>query len=211
VTPEVDPAEDSGSAGSVTGQWVEVYSPDGEPAQNEPVSVPAPRGGLAAVLLFGVSLVLVALGSVLPLAQAVAFAHAPGTASQTLSVEAWEITILPPDTGESGSQSSPLPIGYPLLLAGLLLIAAVVLRVRAHRAATTVGVIAATFLAAMVLTAGVFAVAWQGFGTPDEGLSSSIGNGFWVLVVAAVVGIVAAALRSGRGERAERDQPAPGE
>jgi hypothetical protein len=211
VTPESD---DSGTAGSVTGGWVEVYPPDGEHAEDEPRPVVTNRGGLAAVLLFGVTLVLVVMGSLLPLAQAVASSNQPGVTSQTLSVDAWEITILPSDPGSSGSQGSPLPIGYPLLLAGLLVIAAIVLRVRAHRSATVVGAIAATFLSALVLTTGTFAVAWKSFGSSeiDAGLVSGIGTGYWVLVVGALVAIVGAvSLRSGRGEPPERDEPAPGE
>lgn len=226
MTPDPDPSQDAGIAGSVTGEWVEVYPPEGEPAEDEPAPREVPRPALVAIGLFVTSLVLLVLGSVLPLAQA---AQASGDSNtsvvSTIGITAWQITTRQSVQGTSAvSQISPLPIGYPLLLALLLLVAAVVLRVRARRAAGVLGVVAAAFLSGLVVAIGAFAVAWEQLGSPDprDGFATEIGTGYWILVVACVVAVAAAVSgrrsESGRRlerrdlvERAEGDQPAAGQ
>jgi hypothetical protein len=218
VTP--DPDEDTDVAGSVTGEWVEVYPPDGEPPDDEPASVaPVTRSSMVAIGLFVVSLVLVVLGSVLPLEQSVAEPPAGLDMVFGINITPWRITYTQsaPDSGTS-SASGSLPLGYPLLLAALLLAVAVVLRVRARRAAHGFGVTAAAFLAGMVVMTGAFGLAWRqlGLATPQERFVTEVGSGYWVLVVACLVAVAGAV--SGRRserrdlvERAEGDQPAAGE
>lgn len=208
--PPNGPADEPGIAGSVSDQWVEVYPPDGAPPEEEPEPEldPEPRHQLAPVVpgLFGGSLVLVLLGSVLPLFNATV--RVSFRIASSLSVTAWRFTFadLGPDRAlESHSDPSPIPVGYPLAIAAVLLVATVALWLRSGwrpssgRPARVLGVVAAVFLAAVVFTLGMFEAAWRtlfGLGVPvaPGGLIASAGQGFWLLVVAALVGIAAAVL-----------------
>jgi hypothetical protein len=198
-----------GIAGSVAGEWVEVYPPDGaapEPAEPEPVDTePAPRIGPLASGLFGAALLLVLLGSILPLfraVQRVSFRFA-----QSIDVGAWRFTTanqfaVPSQGRSTQSVPTPFPLGYPLVLAGLLVLAAagLVLRAGWHpaslRPARLVGVIGATFLVGLVFALGMFEIAWRSVLDADAlgGLVAAPGQGFWLLVVAAMVASAAAVL-----------------
>lgn len=213
----------SGVAGSVTGEWVEVYPPDGEPAE-EPELAPEPVNRLVPVVggLFGGALVLVLLGSVLPLF--VATVRFSFRSASTESVTAWQSTTASLALDRelvTSHQGTPVPVGYPLALAGLLLAATVVLWLRAgwrpssNRVARTVGVIAATFLVSLVFAIGMFEIAWRQLFAIDagpiavSGLITGEGQGFWILVVAAIAAI-AAVVVSFR-TRTETDETTPTE
>ncbi len=206
--PGAGSAEDAGAGGSVTGEWVEVYPPDGAAPEDEEESFdPVPRSRLLPVVagLFGGALVLVLLGSVLPLFLAtVRFSFR--TAS-TVSVAAWQSTTSSLALDRelvTLRQGTPVPVGYPLAVAGLLLVAAVALWLRAgwrpssDRAARITGVVAATFLTSLVFAVGMFEIAWRQLFAIDAGPVSAgglivgVGQGFWVLVVAALAAIAAA-------------------
>jgi hypothetical protein len=227
--PPNGPGDERGSAGSVSDQWVEVYPPDGVAPEEapEPELDPEPRHRLAPVVpgLFGGSLVLVLLGSVLPLFDAnVRISFRTAT---SLSVTAWQFRFsdLGPDRVlESHSDPSPIPIGYPLLIAAVLLLVTVALWLRSGwrpstgRSARVMGVVAGAFLAAFVFTLGMFEAAWRTlFGlsaipVPAANLVGSVGQGFWLLVVAAVVAIAAIVLSFRLPTRAEPEpepEPAP--
>jgi hypothetical protein len=198
-----------GVAGAVSGEWVEVYPPDGEPPEaDEPALDPEPRSRLGPVAtgLFGAALLLVLLGSVLPLfraAERVSF-----QVVDSLTVSAWRFTsssLGPERPLTSHTAPTPVPLGYPLVIAGLLLVAAAGLGLRSGwrpaslRPAKLVGVIAATFLAGLVFALGMFEIAWRTLlsSAADDtagGLLAIPGQGFWVLVVAALAAIAAAVL-----------------
>lgn len=195
----------------MTGEWVEVYPPDGEPAEpDEPAIDPEPRSriGPVATGLFGAALLLVLLGSVLPLfraAERVTF-----QVVDSLTVSAWRFTsssLGPARPLTTHTAPTPVPLGYPLVIAGLLLVAAAGLGLRSGwrpaslRPAKLVGVVAATFLVGLVFALGMFEVAWRTLlssaadGADDGGgLLAIPGQGFWVLVVAALAAIAAAVL-----------------
>lgn len=216
-----------GLAGSVTGEWVEVYPPDSEaPEPEESVIGPESRTriGPVATGLFGAALILVLLGSVLPLFRATQRFNF-GLADM-LNVGAWRFTttsvfLVQSQRHATRSVPSPVPLGYPLVIAGVLLVAAAALGMRTGwrpsslGPAKVVGVVAATFLAGFVFTLGMFEVAWRTLlgsvaGDPDGGgLHAVPGQGFWLLVVAALAAIVAAALtwRLRQPERAEARPP----
>ncbi|HKN97723.1 MAG TPA: hypothetical protein VJX10_11440, partial [Pseudonocardiaceae bacterium] len=191
---------------------IEVYPPDGEaPEPEESVIGPESRTriGPVATGLFGAALILVLLGSVLPLFRATQRFNF-GLADM-LNVGAWRFTTTSVFLVQSHHQAthsvpSPVPLGYPLVVAGLLLVAAAGLGMRAGwrpsslRPARVAGVVAATFLAGFVFALGMFEVAWRTLlgtagGDPDgDGLKAVPGQGFWLLVVAALAAIVAAVL-----------------
>jgi hypothetical protein len=189
----------------VTGEWVEVFPPDGEPADEDEAPLdpgPRPRFASAATGLFGSSLVFVLLGSVLPLFRAIQPVSFGVTS--TLSVSAWRFTsanLVPGRAPITHSEPTPVPVGYPLLVVALLLAGAVVLWLRAGwrpsslRTAKLTGVVAATFLAGLVFAFGMFEIAWQTFNTSSNAtLVATAGEGFWALVIAAVAGITAVVL-----------------
>ncbi|HEX3648797.1 MAG TPA: hypothetical protein VHV49_10220 [Pseudonocardiaceae bacterium] len=206
--------DDPGIAGSVTGEWVEVYPPEGEPREAEPPEPddidpePASRIGPLATGLFGAALILVLLGSVLPLFRAVQ--QFRFGLADTLNVGAWRFTtanavLIPSQRQAIRSLPTPVPLGYPLIIAGLLLVAAAALGMRASwrpsslRATRLVGVVAATFLAGLVFALGMFEIAWRTLlavadGNADNSLTAAPGQGFWLLVVAALAAIVAVVL-----------------
>jgi hypothetical protein len=221
---EPNPPEDAGVAGSVTGEWVEVYPPDFVPPEDAPADFdPAEFGGDGFVDaegdpgrgsglstgLFVASLLLVLAGSITPLFQlSLEYGPSHTNLSDVLTASAWQLSVADQAPGETLTNHtgiSPLLIGVPLLLCALLVIAVVVLRLRVARAseparvvrtARVVGVVAAAFLAGLVFAVGMFETAWATFGSLSElgALSTTIGTGFWLLVLAAVVGIAAAAL-----------------
>lgn len=207
-----DAADQAGVAGSVTGEWVEVYQPDGTLTEEEPPATagpPARRMVLVVVVLFAASLLLVVVGSVLPLFRAaVQFldrTESYRTTVDILTADAWQLrTVDNPlnPTATAHAVATPVPLGYPLALAAVLLLAAVALWLKAAqqagtvRAAKPVGLVAAAFLAGMVIAVGMFEVGWGRLASADavEGLQPTIGLGYWLLVIGAVVGIVAAVL-----------------
>lgn len=228
--PPNGPADEPGVAGSVSDQWVEVYPPDDVAEEEpEPELDAEPRHPLAPVVpgLFGGSLVLVLLGTVLPLFTAtvrVSFRNA-----SSLSVTAWQFTFasLGPDRElESHSDPSPIPLGYPLAIAALLLVVTVGLWLRSGwrpssaRPARFMGVATTAFLAALVFTVGMFQAAWRtlfdlsSVAVTPGGLVASAGQGFWLLVVAVLVGIAGVVLsfrlpdRPAPEPEAEPEQPA---
>jgi hypothetical protein len=225
--PSSGPADEPGVAGSVSDQWVEVYPPGGAAPEEEPEPElePEPRHRLAPVVpgLFGGSLVLVLLGTVLPLFSATV--RVSFRTASSLSVTAWQFTFsdLGPDRVlESHSEPSPIPVGYPLAIAALLLVATVALWLRSGwrpssgRAARVSGVVAAAFLVAVVFTLGMFEAAWRtlfvlgAVPVTPSGLVASAGQGFWLLVVAALVGVGAAVLSFRLPTRPEPEpEPAP--
>jgi hypothetical protein len=217
--------DDGGVAGSVTGEWVEVYPPDGAPPDEEEQPLdPVPRSRFLPVVagLFGGSLVLVLLGSVLPLFLAtVRFSF---RSASTLSVTAWRSTTSSLALDRqlvTFHEDTPVPVGYPLAVAGLLLVVTVGLWLRASwrpssdRVAKIAGVVAASFLSALVFAIGMFEISWQQLLGIDAGpaavggLITGVGQGLWVLVVAALAAIAAAvvSLRV-RTEAEDHDLPA---
>ncbi|HEY0805282.1 MAG TPA: hypothetical protein VGD84_09465, partial [Pseudonocardiaceae bacterium] len=160
--------EDAGIAGSVTGQWAEIYPPDGgepEPARSERAEV-SPLAAVATVL-FGATAVLVVAGSFMPLFQAALSLGpaAPGI-TNTVSMDAWHLTQ--GDSVSSHVSAAPVPVGYPMVLAALLAVVVVVLRLRAarqptgERFANALGIAAAAFVTGLVFALGVFELAWRG-------------------------------------------------
>lgn len=225
--PEPTEPDAAGVAGSVTGEWVEVYQPDGTPADDEPTAQAGPPPHpmvLAVVVLFAVSLLLVVVGSVLPLFRAAAQfldrTDSYRTTVDILTADAWQLrTVDNPlnPVATAHSVATPVPLGYPLALAAVLLLAAVALWLKARqqagavRAAKPVGLVAAAFLAGMVIAVGMFEVGWGRLASADavEGLQPTIGLGYWLLVIGAVVGIVAAVLahRVAVAPEPEPDEP----
>jgi hypothetical protein len=199
--------DDDGAAGSVTGEWVEVYPPDGT-SDSEPELVPELRSKLSPIAtgLFGVSLVLVLLGSVLPLF--LATIRVSFRTASTINVSAWRFTStsLGPDRQlVTNARATLVPMGYPLVIAALLLVATLGLWLRAGwrpasgRPARLVGVVTATFLVGLVFALGMFELAWQNVFGPggigaDGGLEADTGQGFWVLLVGAVAAVAAVVL-----------------
>jgi hypothetical protein len=208
VTGSLPPSEQSstsgdvGIAGSVSAQWVEVYPPDATEPDVEPV--PPRRSGatanVAATSMFALTLVLVVVGSITPLFRAsVALGPSFTNINDVLSMDAWQLHTVEqvPDAQlPSQAEPAPVPVGYPLLLVALLLAVVIVLRFMANRerGARVLGIATATFLAGLVVALGMFEVGWRAFG--DSGaigpLSADAGVGFWVLVIAALMGVAAA-------------------
>lgn len=224
---EPNQPDEAGVAGSVTGEWVEVYQPDGAPQEEEPLvpAVSARRFGVTVIVLFVGALLLVIVGSVTPLFNAAiplfggdsSFANA----NTVLSADAWQLTTVDSSfntTSPTRTIGMPVPIGYPLALAALLLLAVLALWLRvgqqpgAVRIAKPVGLAAAAFLAGLAFALGMFELAWSGLGSTAllGGLSTSVGLGYWMLAAAAAVGIVAAVLGY-RVPMPEEPVPAPGQ
>lgn len=211
--------EDAGVAGSVSGGWVEVYPPEGGLPLEDPIGPgPASSGGSVATGLFGITVLLIAAGSTTTLFR-LAFDYGPShtNLSNELTTSAWQFSVSDQNPGATLSTHTgltPLLLGIPLALCALLLVAVIVLRLRANRPSTSstrtarvagvLGVVAASFLAGLVFALGMFELAWTTFGQSGEvdALTTTIGTGFWVLVVAAVVGAAAAVL----GFRSRVDQ-----
>ncbi|HEX4702990.1 MAG TPA: hypothetical protein VH352_12730 [Pseudonocardiaceae bacterium] len=196
---------DAGIAGSVTGQWAEVYPPDGHPSDDAEPDVEPLRAGVPgnafATSMFVLTLVLVVVGSITPLFRAsVALGPSFTNVDDVLSMDAWQLDAVQEAPGlPTQAEPAPVPMGYPLLLVALLLAVVIVLRLRAHRRsgdrlARVLGVATASFLAGLVVALGLFEAAWRALGISGiiGPLSANIGIGFWVLVIAAVVGIAAA-------------------
>jgi hypothetical protein len=225
---EPDPPEDAGVAGSVTGEWVEVYPPDFAPPEDAPADFdPDPdfdpdhdfdpvRVSALPTGLFAAALLLILAGSITPLFQlSLEYGPSHTNLSDVLTASAWQLSVADQSPGATLSNHtgiSPLLVGIPLAVCALLVIAVVALRLRivtsatptrTTRTARVLGVVAAAFLAGLVFTIGMFEMAWSTFGSLSElgALSTTIGAGFWLLVVAAVTGIAAAALsfRGGAG------------
>ncbi len=222
-----DPGDDTGIAGSVTGEWVEVYQPDGAPEESPPPVPPvaAGRSGVVAVVLFVATLLLVIVGSVTPLFNASIPLFGGQSAEEgpadLLSADAWQLTTSA--DGIDGSTprviSMPVPIGYPLALAALLLLVAVALWLRAGqrppvmRVAKPVGLAAAVFLAGLVISLGMFELAWDKLGSSSlfTGLGTGVGSGYWTLLAAAGVGVAAAVLAYRVPQAAPEPEPAADE
>lgn len=193
--PDADSEEDVGLAGVVGGEWVEVYTPDGEAEQQ--AAPPRAFSGVVPTALFLCAAVLVLFASLLPLFRALE--GAPPRGLSTIEVGAWRLSetdIAAGQTLATHVDPTPLPVGYPLAVAGLLVLLTIVLRLRGSRGARLLGVIAATFLAGLAFALGMFEVAWQNiFGdTGDAGVLTQVGEGFWVFVAAAAVAMLAAVL-----------------
>jgi hypothetical protein len=170
--------------------------------------VPELRSRLSPIAtgLYGVSLVLVLLGSVLPLFKATV--RVSFRTASTIDVSAWQFTTtsLGPDRQlVTNAEGTLVPMGYPLVIAALLLVATLGLWLRAGwrpasgRPARLVGVVTATFLAGLVFALAMFELAWQNFFGAggvgaDGGLVAVTGQGFWVLVVGAVAAVAAVVL-----------------
>jgi hypothetical protein len=199
--------EDAGIAGSVTSQWAEVYQPDDEEPDPEPDDLPAavtPPGAVVATGLFVVTTVLVVVGSITPLFQAsVSLGPSSFTnVSNVLSMDAWHLTSgnQAPNTAlPSRVTAAPIPLGYPLLVLALLAAAVVVLRLLARRRpssdrlAGVLGVVTAGFLIGLVFTLGMFEIAWRALGASAAlgPVTATIGVGYWLLVLAALVAVLA--------------------
>jgi hypothetical protein len=191
--------EDAGVAGSVTGQWAEVYPPDtGEPEPAEKPTV-SPLAAVATVL-FGAAAILIVASSFMPLFQA-SLASGPGTPglTTTVSMDAWHLTSgdqLPNSTLSSRVSPAPVPVGYPLVAAALLATVVTVLRLRpaGERLANALGIAAAAFATGLVFALGMFEAAWRGLSSSAAvgPVDATIGPGYWLLVTASVVSIVAA-------------------
>ncbi|HEX4725859.1 MAG TPA: hypothetical protein VH333_25325 [Pseudonocardiaceae bacterium] len=201
------PHDDAGIAGSVTSQWAEIYPPAGEDLPEaesteprSPVSLP----GAAATILFGVTAILVVAGSLTPLFEA---ALPLGTSfpnvSNVLSMDAWHLTssdTSPGATLPAHTEPAPVPLGFPLLAAAALLAIVVVLRLRAQRRpdgdrfANALGIGAAAYLTGLVFAVGTFEVAWTALRKSvaiGPTVQENIGSGYWLLVTAAVVSVIA--------------------
>ena len=195
--------EDAGIAGSVTGQWAEIYPPDaGEPELAPDRSERADVSPLAALatVLFGATAVLVVASSFMPLFQVSQSlgpaAAAPGITS-TVSMDAWHLTQ--GDSLSSHVSAAPVPVGYPMVVAALLAVVVVVLRLRAgrqpagERLANALGIAAAAFVTGLVFAIGMFEVAWRGLSSSAAAglLDATVGAGYWLLLTAALVSILA--------------------
>lgn len=160
-------------------------------------------------VLFAVSVVLVLFGSLGPLFEAVLGNFSDG--HSTIAAGAWRITSIDVVDGQPLTNTAPMPVpvGYPIALAGVLLLVAVFLRLRAARGARTVGVIGASCLATTVFMLGMLEVAWPdvwGQAGPGPGtVQAGVGAGFWALLVAAVVGALAAGLSFRASPRPEAE------
>lgn len=203
--------DEAGIAGSVTDQWAEVYPPDGAEtgdAVNEPrLGDPQARLAGVATVLFGASVILVVAGSFLPLFQLDQPVGASFTnVTSTLSMDAWHITAggtAPDNTAlPARVDPAPVPLGFPLLATALLTALVVLLRVWMVRRpageplAHALGIAAAAFTTGMVFAVGTFEMGWRALGSsPDLGPAETIiGNGYWLLVIAAVVAVIAAVM-----------------
>ena len=194
----------------MTDEWVEVFQPDGAPAPPTPeATVTAARYGVVTAVLFVAALLLVIVGSVTPLFNAsiplyggAAGANGP---ADLLSADAWHLTTAANGVDQAGASRSitmPVPLGYPLALAGLLLLVTVALWLRAGqrpaaaRAAKPVGLAASVFLAGLVIALGMFELAWDRLGSSSlfAGLGTGVGTGYWTLLAGAAVGVGAAVL-----------------
>lgn len=206
-----DSDSDAGIAGAVTGEWVEVYPPDGESPELQP-EPRRPRTGVLPTLLFAVSVVLVLFGSLGPLFYAFMGTFSDGR--NTMVAGAWRVTSIDVVDGQPLTTTAPMPVpvGYPIALAGVLLLVAVTLRLRAARGARTAGAVAATCLVTTVLMLGMLEIAWPdvwGEGGPGPGaVQAGVGAGFWSLLAAAVVASLAAVLSFRASPRPE-SEPEP--
>jgi hypothetical protein len=122
--------------------------------------------------------------------------------TSVLSMDAWHLTSsnqAPGTTLPSQVTPAPIPLGYPLLLVALLVAAVVVLRLLVRRRPSNVrlagvlGIVTAGFLIGLVFTVGMFEIAWRALGSSAElgPVTATIGVGYWLLVVAALVAVVA--------------------
>jgi hypothetical protein len=199
-------SDDAGVAGSVTGQWAQVYEPDDdgapEPEPDEPRARLSPTGATVTAL-YGLTAILVVVGSFMPLFQAllplgVSFTNV----SNLLSMDAWHLTssdTAPNTTLPTQTTPAPIPLGYPLLAAALLLAVVVVLRLLAlrrperQRLANTLGIAGAAYLTGLVFAVGAFEVAWRALSKSAAigPVREIIGSGYWLLVTAAVLSIIA--------------------
>jgi hypothetical protein len=188
----------------VTSQWAEVYPPDVSDVSDVDEPAPAPSSGVfVATVLFAVTLVLVIVGSVTPLFQAsVILGPSFTNVSNVLSMDAWHLTSgnqAPNTTLPSRVTAAPIPLGYPLLVLALLAAAVIVVRLLArrrpssYRLATVLGVVTAGFLIGLVLTLGMFELAWGALGASAAlgPVTATVGVGYWLLVVGALVAVVA--------------------
>lgn len=222
-----DHPDDPGIAGSVTGEWVEVYQPDGapEPTPASPTTT-GTRNTVMAIILFVATLLLVIVGSVTPLFTASIPLFTSGVAdpatnpgpADVLSADAWQLSTADNSLNVAAAPrvtAMPVPIGYPLVLAALLLVITIALWLRAGQrpssagVARPVGLAAATFLTGLVIALGMFELAWSRFGSSSTfgGLGTAVGMGYWTLLAAAAVGLVAAIL----AYRVPAAEPAPEE
>lgn len=201
-----DSDSDAGIAGAVTGEWVEVYPPDGESPELQPEPRRA-RTGLLSTILFAVSALLVLFGSLGPLFSAVLGNFSDG--HSTIAAGAWRITSIDVVEGEPLTNTAPMPVpvGYPIALGGVLLLVAVILRLRAARGARTVGAVAASCVVTTVFMLGMLEIAWPdvwGKAGPGPGaVQAGVGAGFWALLAAAAVASLAAVLSFRASPRAE--------
>lgn len=199
-------SDDGGVAGSVTGQWAQVYQPDEdgapEPEPDEPRSRLS-RTGAAVTAVYGLTAILVVVGSFMPLFQAllplgVSFTNV----SNLLSMDAWHLVssdTAPNTTLPTQTTPAPIPLGYPLLAAALVLAVVVVLRLLALRRpdrlrlANALGIGGAAYLTGLVFAVGAFEVAWRALSKSAAigPVREIIGSGYWLLVTAAVLSIIA--------------------
>jgi hypothetical protein len=196
--------EDAGVAGSVTSQWAEVYPPDGDDLEPDDLPTAAtPPGAIVATGLFVVTTALVVVGSITPLFEAsVALGPSFTNVSNVLSMDAWHLTSgnqAPNTTLPTHVTAAPIPLGYPLLVLALMAAAVVVLRLLARRRppddrlAVVLGVATAGFLIGLVFAVGMFEIAWRTIGATGSlgPATTTIGIGYWLLVLAALVAVLA--------------------
>jgi hypothetical protein len=196
--------EDAGIAGSVTSQWAEVYQPDGDDLEPDDLPVATtPPGAVLATGLFVVTTVLVVFGSITPLFEA-SLAVGPSftNVSNVVSMDAWHLTSgnqVPNTTLPARVSAAPIPLGYPLLVLALLAAAVVVLRLltrrlpAGERLAGVLGVVTAGFLIGLVFAVGMFEIAWRAIGASGSlgPATTTVGIGYWLLVLAALVAVLA--------------------
>jgi len=210
----------------VTSQWAEVYQPDGdEPEPDDPPAATTPPGAIVATGLFVVTTVLVVVGSITPLFQAsLPLGPSFTNVNNVLSMDAWHLTSgneAPNTTLPSRVSAAPIPIGYPLLILALLAAAVVVLRLLpyrrplSYRLAGVLGFLTAGFLIGLVFTLGMFEIAWRAIGASGAlgPVVATIGLGYWLLVLAALVAVLAAVIAyrtptPAATDEVETDEPA---
>lgn len=166
----------------------------------EPSAGAAERGGRAPLQLV-VPLLFIAAGLLTIVAPFLALFVGqlrPRLSRGLLSVTGWTTESLS-NAGHSGRSHdiSSAPVGYPLLFAGVLLVAAAVVGLRPARPGSALvqllPAVGTTFLVATVVTVGMQGIGWAGQ-VQSVGVSTRPGAGFWLLVAAVIFSVVAALL-----------------
>ncbi|QWF79649.1 hypothetical protein [Amycolatopsis sp. CA-230715] len=185
---------------------------DGEPG-TAPSPVVSPRQLVVAVLAALAAVVAVA-GSFLTLFSG-GFASSFGGRGFSLSITGWAIELGGSAASRSAGGLGPVaPIGYPLVLAAILLLFAAVLVLRSRAPepkSVPVGkilvVAGAAFLTGTAVTVAMQGIGWSGL-LGAAGVAITPDVGFW-LVAVGVVASIAAAVLAFLPERVEPAGPEP--